>query len=185
MAYLAIEQVLRAKRAVISQEEQLFIKAKLSQMINRVNGGIPYQSAWFFQMYESKLDVLFLEINSSIVSSNPNMTFNAPVGVVVSHGGTASNFNVTINGAVVAEVTSLLDKAIESVKMTATDRVLSTQAQEILGEIITEVVQPKPNSIKLKSLISGLATTIQTIGELKPAYDFIKNAALLLGVTLP
>jgi hypothetical protein len=39
-AYLAIEQVLRAKRVAVSKDEELFIKTKLSQMINRATGGM-------------------------------------------------------------------------------------------------------------------------------------------------
>jgi hypothetical protein len=48
-----------------------------------------------------------------------------------------------------------------------------------------ELNKPKPNSMWLRSTLSGIATAIQTAASLQPAYQMLKTALLPLGIFLP
>ncbi len=59
------------------------------------------------------------------------------------------------------------------------------QIVEVVDEAVTEAQKPKPNRLALRSLMSGIATSVQTLGAARPAYDILKGVLALLGVHLP
>lgn len=56
---------------------------------------------------------------------------------------------------------------------------------EIVREAKTEVAKAEPNATKLRSLLSTTATAIQTVANMKPAYELLKTGLAYLGITLP
>jgi hypothetical protein len=61
----------------------------------------------------------------------------------------------------------------------------SAEISEMVRESMSELDKPGPNVCRLRSLMVGVATSIQTVASLRPAYDAIKGGLALLGVTLP
>lgn len=59
------------------------------------------------------------------------------------------------------------------------------ETKELILEMKSEVEKPKPNGIKLKSLLFGIATAIQSLASIKPAYEALKTAASVIGISLP
>ena len=59
------------------------------------------------------------------------------------------------------------------------------EISELIEEARAEVGKPKPNGMRLQSVLTGIAGAIQTAGSLQPAYQALKAALLPLGVFLP
>lgn len=57
-----------------------------------------------------------------------------------------------------------------------------TQGEEIAGELITAVKAGKPNGPKISGLLGGLATSVQTIASLRPAWELVRDAAIAAGI---
>lgn len=56
---------------------------------------------------------------------------------------------------------------------------------DLVKEGQTELEKAKPNGIRLRAILTAVATTIQTVGSLQPAYQALKTALLPLGILLP
>jgi len=56
---------------------------------------------------------------------------------------------------------------------------------DLVEEGQAEINKPKPNSMRLRYVLSATATAIQTVGSLQPAYQTLKAALLPLGISLP
>ncbi|SOE48717.1 hypothetical protein SAMN05446635_0238 [Burkholderia sp. OK233] len=52
-------------------------------------------------------------------------------------------------------------------------------------ESIVELDKPKPNSLKLTSLLTTLGTTVQTLATAPQAYPLLKTALIPFGIMLP
>jgi hypothetical protein len=59
------------------------------------------------------------------------------------------------------------------------------ETKELIYEVKSEVEKPKPNGIKLRYLLFGIATTVQSLASMKPAYEALKTAASAMGIHLP
>jgi hypothetical protein len=62
---------------------------------------------------------------------------------------------------------------------------MADEVLELVDETRAELAKARPNSIRLRIVASGVATAIQTIGMLQPAYQALKAALLPFGVLLP
>lgn len=83
-----------------------------------------------------------------------------------------------------------LRKALDRVKqdLARVDKLPGYEKDEVLDLIEegrAEIGKAKPNSIRLTSVFSAIATAIQTAGSLQPAYQALKAALLPLGIPLP
>jgi len=56
---------------------------------------------------------------------------------------------------------------------------------ELVDEAKVEIGKPKPNGMRLGSVLLAVATAIQAVGSLQPAYQTLKAALLSLGIPLP
>lgn len=59
------------------------------------------------------------------------------------------------------------------------------EALELIDDAKAEIAKPTPNGLRLKSALSGIATTVQTMGSAAAAYQLLKGAAAIAGVHLP
>lgn len=59
------------------------------------------------------------------------------------------------------------------------------QALELIADVEHEIKRDKPNSLKIRGALQGLAITVQTISAAPQAYQLLKGAAALLGLQLP
>ncbi|GAN34602.1 MAG: hypothetical protein DYG83_17555 [Candidatus Brocadia sp. AMX2] len=56
---------------------------------------------------------------------------------------------------------------------------------ELVGEGQQELKKKSPNLTKLRSLLSAVGGSIQTVASMKPAYETLKEALTFLGISLP
>ena len=56
---------------------------------------------------------------------------------------------------------------------------------EVIKDAKIEVALEKPNLARLRGSLMAIATTVQALGSAAPAYQLLKAAAALVGVTLP
>ena len=119
-------------------------------------------------------------------SPQPIFNFYSAVGAVQT--GSSATANVAIN--IGPEDREALFRALDLVK-SALAGVQSLPANppaeiiELVDEVKSEIEKPKPNGTRLGSLALTIATAIQTVGSLQPAYQTLKAALLSLGVMLP
>jgi len=55
---------------------------------------------------------------------------------------------------------------------------------ELVNDLIVAARAPKPNGPKLLGLISGLASTIRTVASLRPAWEFVRDNARMMGIPI-
>ena len=60
-----------------------------------------------------------------------------------------------------------------------------TELMEMTGTAKAELEKPKSNGLMLISMLSALASAIQTVGALQPAYETLKAVAGSAGIRLP
>jgi hypothetical protein len=60
-----------------------------------------------------------------------------------------------------------------------------SEVVDLVDEAKIEIDKPKPNNMRLGSALSAVATAIQAVGSLQPAYQTLKAALLPLGIMLP
>ena len=70
----------------------------------------------------------------------------------------------------------------QSTDMTAD---LREQSADVISDLIVASRAPKPNGPKIAGLFSGLATTVQTVASLRSAWNFVLDAARLMGIPVP
>jgi hypothetical protein len=120
------------------------------------------------------------------VPSSTTLVFQAPVGAVqTGPGATASVVQV-----LAAEDREALLQALRFVgeSLVTVEKLPGSSKDEVLElvkEVGVEVQKPKPNGIRLRSILSAIATAIQTTASLQPAYQALKAALLPLGILLP
>lgn len=112
--------------------------------------------------------------------------FYAPVGAVQtaphSIASVVQNISATEQRAVL-EALSAVEHALAA--LVDVSGVAPKEVVEVIADVRNEVQRPRPNRLRLTQLASGLATTIQTLGSMRPAYDLLKAALAPLGILLP
>ena len=113
-----------------------------------------------------------------------NITGN--LGAVQTGHGSTANVIQVINSQDQELLLKALDDVREHVESGANLPGFSKEeALELLEETLKEVDNPSPNKARLKSFLMTVAIAVQTVGNLKPAYEAIKSALTLLGLSLP
>ncbi len=112
--------------------------------------------------------------------------FNAPVGLVQSGPGSYGTANQNIDASSRADIERALLRVEEALKNASNDADFDRrEIAEMVSEAQTEVAKDTPNASKVKALITGVAGAISFTPRFKEAYDTLKWAAALIGVTLP
>jgi hypothetical protein len=112
--------------------------------------------------------------------------FYAPVGAVVSGSGASASVVQNIGGQEKAELIGALDRILEAITRAEE---LRDQPKEDLIDLVREargeLDRPKPNGLRLASVLVGVGQAVQTIGSVDSAYQALKAAAALAGLQLP
>ena len=118
----------------------------------------------------------------------PQAVFNiySPVGAIQTGSGATANIVQNLG----SQDRDLLIKALELTKqaLSSVDEIPGNPKEEVVElveEAKTEVAKTKPNGVRLTSILTAIATAIQTAGSLQPAYQALKAALLPLGILLP
>jgi len=77
------------------------------------------------------------------------------------------------------EVSSLLTQGVD---LGGAD---SSEIQELVDEVRTEVGRERPNTSRIKALLTTVGLSLQTAATAKGAYDAVKGALSFFGLSLP
>ena len=112
--------------------------------------------------------------------------FYSPVGAVQTGASAVAHVVQNLSSQDREALLRALDLVKQSLE--AVDNLPGSPKQEIIELVLearTEADKSKPNGTRLQSILPAIATAIQTVGSLKPAYDTLKAALLPLGMPLP
>ena len=185
------------KQAVLRYEEDVYTVAhqSLEKTISHVGIGSPQISLAeardrAFAKVNAEIDLYVLSVTRRAAaqgkSSQPVFNIYSPVGAIQTGPTATANIVQTISPK---DKETLLD-AVNAIKqgLLGVDALPAHPKQEIIelvNDAEIEISKPNPNGTKLQSILSAVATAIQTVGSLQPAYQALKAALLALGITLP
>jgi hypothetical protein len=111
------------------------------------------------------------------------ITIHGDVGSLQTGDNAQTHIHINADGgAGLAVALEKLSAAImEATEMTADQR---NESVEVLNDLIVAARAPKPNGPKLLGLMSGLASTIRTVASLRPAWEFVRDNARIMGIPI-
>lgn len=136
----------------------------------------------------AQIDFAILEATGRQPAGTQTATFNfyAPIGVVQAGAGSTVTVQQQIDSMgrdTILRALEVVQEALPAASGLATvDR---AQLDEVIVEVRSELAKPEPNTLRVRGALTGIATTIQTLGAAAPAYVLLKGALALLGVHLP
>jgi hypothetical protein len=88
------------------------------------------------------------------------------------------------------DVRATLTEALNQIAAMLADSNISlpqpkTEIVELIDEGEQELKKENPNLTKLRSLLSAVGGSIQTVASMKPAYETLRQALIFLGISLP
>ncbi len=107
-------------------------------------------------------------------------------GIVQTGAHSIANLSVVFGEDEKRQVAEALDLARQSLD-SHPDRDSPERGQTLVlvEEAEAEIKEAQPNHVKLRSMLSGIAGTVQTIGASREALEALKAAGALLGLSLP
>lgn len=133
----------------------------------------------------SEVDISLLSARTQQqATGSTTINIYQPYGIVQTGAQSTATFSMTQDSKEIAlSALRELQKALESATdISDTDR---REAIELAQDTSTELAKPTPNTLRIRSGLSALATTVQTMGSAAGAYQLLKGAAALFGVHLP
>ena len=85
----------------------------------------------------------------------------------------------------VQKLSTALEGLIRTIEDSSEPEEVKRPLIEVVADSQAEIEKTKPNSVKLKGLLGGLAITVQTLGSLGAAWEMVKAAASAAGIILP
>jgi len=146
-----------------------------------------------FMKVDAEIDLFVLSLlrqtearEGKTESSGQIFNFYSPIGAIQT--GPSATANVVMNLSHLDR--EALREALERVKegLSIVEDLPGHPKEEVLDlveEAKTEVGKPRPNGMRLGSVLMAVGTAIQTVGSLQPAYQALKAALLPLGIPLP
>ncbi len=137
---------------------------------------------------ESEVDISLLTVSRqhSPVSASTTVNIYQPYGIVQTGSGSVASFTQQLDDTVRQQLAHALGAAERTIEEThelsSTER---DQIREVVREIRAAVSESSPNIPRLRGLLIGAATTIQTLGSAAAAYALLKAGAARIGVYLP
>jgi hypothetical protein len=126
------------------------------------------------------------EKNNASAGQSPTYQFYGNVGAVQTGPGALANIVQNLcqeDQEAMKQALSLARDAFAAAKEVAA--VKRDELVEIVDEASDELERKNPNSTKLHSLFTTVATAIQTLASAQPAYQALKGALIPLGIMLP
>jgi hypothetical protein len=138
----------------------------------------------------SEIDLLMARLEQAAsVAQNGGDThvniYGGQVGIVQTGASSTASMTVRLDSTSKQEIAKALDTVETALGKAAHAPFNRAEISEMIRESKSELEKPGPNVSRLRSLMAGVATSIQTVASLRPAYDAIKGALALVGVTLP
>ncbi|HXP95227.1 MAG TPA: hypothetical protein VN809_00850, partial [Telmatospirillum sp.] len=126
------------------------------------------------------------QANGQSSGTAPTMVFNAPVGVLQTGPGSYGVAHQQIDQGTSENLRRALEMLVKQLPTSQEDLPFDpSEVRDMIEASTTELDAPKPNALKLRSLLSGIGGVILNAPRLKDAYDTLKWAAKFVGVDLP
>jgi hypothetical protein len=112
--------------------------------------------------------------------------FHGPVGaheIGAASTPTATQINNSADSDALRRALDLVEVSLPAAA--TSPGLLIGEVLELVDETRAELAKARPNAIRFRTIASGVATAIQPIGTLQPAYQALKAALLPFGVLLP
>lgn len=110
----------------------------------------------------------------------------SPVGSIQTGNFSVANVSQTIDTEVKARLLGALSQISEQL---ASDEISLSQPKKEVVELVEdsrrEIEKSGPNMVKLRSMLSAIGSSIQTIASMAPAYEALKQALVFVSVSLP
>lgn len=151
-------------------------------------GPLQDEAAALKQEFRARADLLVLSLSKRAASAPASsvMNFYGTVGAVQTGALASASVSLQLAQADLASLSEAINRVADEIGAAADLQSDAVGAvQEILLDLKDEMKKQKPNSIRLRHLAMGVATTIQTSASLRPSYEVLKAALLPLGVVLP
>ncbi|WP_146143953.1 hypothetical protein [Rhizobium sp. JAB6] len=124
--------------------------------------------------------------NMKPTAHQPGITINGDGNVLNTGNGNQINVATTIDTNAATALANALKASLDHLAvLPAGTPVDADEIKELVEDALAEVQKPKPNKIKIASVIKGFAEAIKFVPELKAAYNVIKPAAAVAGIYFP
>lgn len=183
-----IERPLRTDADSSDVAEHYYDAKRLASALGEPSDTLVRMQQQAVEQVTAEIDFAILEATKAQPTGADTATFNiyAPIGVLQTGSGSTASVQQNIGVAERDTILRSLDAvqaALSAVKDLATqDR---EQIEEVVVEVRNELAKPQPNPLRVRGALTGIATTIQTLGSAAGAYTLVKGALALLGVHLP
>lgn len=107
------------------------------------------------------------------------------VGILQTGNFSSASMTVTLDANSKREIVAALESVENSVRNIQETPFDKVEVLELVRDSKAEADKPKPNLTRLKAALLAIAASIQPVAALKPAYETLKGALALVGVTLP
>lgn len=152
--------------------------------VDKIEEEIRHQESKF----EAEID---LAISTFMRSAEENVQvpifhFHGTVGAVLTGSNTHAEVHQTITHADRVALTTALERVKADVGVNDNlPQHMQVDLADLISDVQVETAKEKPNLLRLKAGAIAVATSIQTVGALQPAYTALKAALLPFGITLP
>jgi len=110
----------------------------------------------------------------------------SPVGAIQTGDSSIANVTQSIDTQVREQLIKVLEEiGVELSRLDVTMPHPKGEIIELVDEGREELKRPNPNITKLRSMLSTVGISIQTVASMKPAYETLKQALTFLGISLP
>ncbi|MFH1555664.1 MAG: hypothetical protein ABII76_12500 [Pseudomonadota bacterium] len=124
--------------------------------------------------------------NVKPLSASPPININGDGNVVNVGDGNYVNALTQIDTVAAKSLTEALRVTVEQLVALPVDAPIDVaEIKEIVEDTISELQKQKPNKMKVATAIKSIAEIIKFVPALKGAYDIIKSAAAIVGISLP
>jgi hypothetical protein len=136
---------------------------------------------------ESEIDMaIFAAQRAPQPAAPPSVTIINPIGIVQTGAGSSAALNQLIG----ADERAALQRALAALRSdlegtTEVSQPIRQQLLQVVGDAEQEIRSDRPNIIRVQGALSALATTVQTLGSARAAYELLRGAAAVLGIYLP
>jgi hypothetical protein len=180
------------EKALESESQDLAAKVEETQrLVQGMGGDSPQQflltaRAKALEKVANEIDYAILEATSKHAHGASSATFNfyGQVGAVQTGPGATAMVTITADQrqTIAGALTAVQEVVARAPELEPAQR---AQVVELVTEAKSEVEKDKPNSFRLRGVLSGIGMAVQTLGSAREAYHLLKGAAALIGLNLP
>ncbi|WP_313146501.1 hypothetical protein [Stenotrophomonas sp.] len=116
-----------------------------------------------------------IQMTGTQPQTSNTFTIHGSVGAIQTGAHSTANVKQSIDSTQMTELKDLLQRALIEIKNSQLSADARSNAEELIENAIAEVEKPAPSKISIQSLLSGLATVVQTLGSSSDAYSALSS----------